>query len=685
MPKSSVNESVTPLAQDTRPAASIPLVGPDLTAGNANWTAGLFAESEWIWSGNLIPAAFENNLSKFLLQIPGAFEEQLPHTTTLIFDEPSFRNGHQMSGFLDRVTRELVISYIAQRRRAWYTMTHHALLGALTARKHGVSDADIGRKWSQLLDFQANAGTYTRVERAALRFADAFATNPKAYADADYAELRAALRERNAQRFAEDESWLAALQAARRAEAAARGSGKTPQEVEAAAANARRVPPRPPDQAAQERQIDAQVVELAFLSLQFVALADVFTALNIPDEPGLAAELVRNVPPEVIARVNALNALGGRDLGELTPPVVDRPIPAIAEGRVRVAPVLLRGTRVPLVSWETAPDLGTRDKGLAVGGVHVGVLGWANGQYAPGGLGLLVLNHPELARKQPPYSLPLLFDEDEWRNGVNTAGFVDRRLKELAIMKVYHSTRNRYGIEHHTMFLLGEYAREYGVAPPDPPLTGTDATAATARAHEAFTNVMLHLAEHRRYADRFSSIELALLDWTDAVVHQPHQAHRFEPALRTALEEHDRRQVTAGVRRLDGAGGDDRAAYRTLVDHQIAELAMIIGHMDGLGRVFSILHIEGEAAVQIAAGRSDPDGFVPTLDARGHLQLTGYFNNRPGILELLAALGVPETVLTANELLLNPEAAADVRRRLDAGEQGVVSLDARQAGATAEF
>jgi len=98
-------DPVQPLAQEGRPPASIALAGPDLRAGNANWQAGLNAAAQWIWSANLIPTAFDNNLAHFLLQIPGTFELQLPYSTTLIFDEASFRNGGQMSGFVDRVTR----------------------------------------------------------------------------------------------------------------------------------------------------------------------------------------------------------------------------------------------------------------------------------------------------------------------------------------------------------------------------------------------------------------------------------------------------------------------------------------------------------------------------------------------------------------------------------------------------
>ena len=67
-----------------------------------------------IGSGAVIstPLPFRIYLARYFLQIPAIFEHQLQFSTTLIFDEPSFRNGIQVSGFIDRPIRELVISFI---------------------------------------------------------------------------------------------------------------------------------------------------------------------------------------------------------------------------------------------------------------------------------------------------------------------------------------------------------------------------------------------------------------------------------------------------------------------------------------------------------------------------------------------------------------------------------------------
>jgi hypothetical protein len=75
--------------------------------------------------------------------------------------------------------------------------------------------------------------------------------------------------------------------------------------------------------------------------------------------------------------------------------------------------------------------------------------------------------------------------------------------------------------------------------------------------------------------------------------------------------------------------------------------------------------------------------WLPTPDGDG-LRLTQYFNNRPDLLALLGAIGIPDTVLTANELLLNPVLNGKVAQRLAAGENDI-RVPASEALATGEF
>src|SRR5262249_13162693 len=157
----------------------------------------------------------------------------------------------------------------------------------------------------------------------------------------------------NRKRFAAEQAWLANLSQARLAQARAMGLGETLDQAMAAATTASGTPVKAPDDAAEERQVDAQAVELATLCIQVVPLTELFTALPIPDEDGLDAQIVANVPAAVIATVNDLNQRGGTDLGTLVPPPVDIPLGAILAGKVRVESAPLRGSRVPMATWET--------------------------------------------------------------------------------------------------------------------------------------------------------------------------------------------------------------------------------------------------------------------------------------------------------------------------------------------
>lgn len=670
--------TVEPLSQAGRVPPSIPLADADLAAGNSNWTRGLQAMSEWIWSANLNPAAFPNNLGKFFLQIPGVFEAQLNYSTSLIFDEPSFRNGVQVSGMLPRTTRELAISLIAQRRHCWYSMTHHAILGKLTCDKHGMPEAELTRKWTSLLEHRIYPELYTRAERAVLEFADAFATDPKRYTDEQYRELRAALAEENRGRYPAESRWLDTLAAARRARSWALAEGFEDTEVDRISREeAQKAASAPLSDAANERLIDAQVVELAFVCLQFVALTGVFSGLNVPDEDFLPETLKAVVPAPVIEKINALNAAGGEGLPDLIPPRVDLPLREILGGKVTVEPAPLQGARIPLVAYEADPAQGTRDKGLALGGVQVGVYGWSFGRHMPGGLIYVLMNHPELARFEPPYSLPLLFNEDEWRNGVQTAGFVTRRLKEMAIQKVYRLLRTRYGLEHHLLYFFLTYLEEHGGGDfRNPAFSDEQHRRATALALERANRAAVYIQDHRTApAGTYTPLETAVMDWIEALVTRPHHACIEEPAVRRALDVENRREIAAGLRRLDTSldPGDREAACRRLVDHQIAELAMVICHMDGLGRLLTLLHVETEEAVA-AFRRNEQGGIEPT----------GYYQSRPAFHDIVRSLGVSDAVRTVTELLLNPDLNQRVKERLAAGEIDV-RIAGKEAAKTGEF
>jgi uncharacterized protein (UPF0264 family) len=675
------------LSQQSRPPCSVKLPTEDdiRTRGNANWQKGLLSMSEWIWSGHLNYAQFPNNLGRFFQLIPGVFEQQMNFSTTLIFDEPSFRNGIQMSGFIGRVPREFVISLIAQRRRCWYSMTHHAVLGKLTADKHGMPEAEFTAKMTNLLEHARHPEIFSRLERALLTFADAFATNPKSYSDDQYNELKEALREDNKRRYPKESRRFAQLRAARGAHAMGLLRGADNGIASRAAFDS--VSLDIPDDL-NEWTVNAQLVELACLCMQFVALTDMFTALNIPDEDFMPDTLAQLVPAPVIEKINELNGLGGYDLPELTPPPVRPPVQAILEGKVVIAPPPLKGARVPLESYEGG-SYTDRDKGVTVGGIQTGVYGWGFGLHFPGSLPFLLMHHPELSRYEAPYSLPLLFNEDEWRNGANTSGFVSRRIKELLIQKAYRIVRTRYGIEHHTMYFYNTFLQEHGGGNfRVPGMSNAQHDAATRRAIERAAAAAIFADDHENApAGTFSALEAAILNWADGIFHCPHNAHKLEDEVRRELYAENLREIATGLRILDDNAGrlDKETALQELMDHQIAEMAMMTGHMNGLARLLATIRLEQEGAVQVVEGRAHPDGgTIPDLDAEGRIRLTGFFNNRPAFMDLLRAIGVGDAVLTANELLVNPKLNDAILKRLNKGETNI-RIAEDDAMKTAEF
>lgn len=685
------------LSQDARPPPSVPLQDARLCAPasdrprsdsklpNVNWVRGNEARAEWTWAAQLAdnPEAVPNNLGRYLVQIPGVLEKQLDYSTTLIFDTPSFRNGVQISGFVDRVTKELVTNAIAQRRRAWYTMTHHAFLGMQTARRYGTAPDKMAQKMLHL-DAPSTPGIFERHERAALIFANKFATDPQSYSDQDFAEFRAAFGEYNQIVFASVERPFLQLRAAREAGAQALVDAKSANEADALARKAADSVPTTMPKDVLAQKINSQFVELCFHGTLFVGLAGVFSALNIPDEGPMDGALQPAYPPEFIKKLNGLLAAGSNGIGEIVPPPVIPPTEAIAAGRVKVGPAPLKGARIPLASYELNPD---RDFGITKGGQSLAAWGWGRGAHQPGSLVHALQYLPDAGREEAFYSLALMFNEDQTRNGVLVAGFVDRVLKELLVQKVYRLSRSRYGLEHHTVFAYDEFLRHYsGGGYRQPGTSDSDARRATERALTECTEKLLYLHEANKHADKYSPVELAAFAWVDSVILRPHEAYRLEPALRQALKNQDQAEIAAGTRWLDMAGGVTRDdAINRLLDHQIAELAMFVSHMDGIGRAMTMMQLEVEEPVQIIRGRVGPSGgIIPELDKDGQVIPTGYFNNRPGFHALMQGVGVDERVMTLNELFANPKLNVEITRRLEAGQKSV-SISGNDAAKTGEF
>jgi hypothetical protein len=181
---------------------------------------------------------------------------------------------------------------------------------------------------------------------------------------------------------------------------------------------------------------------------------------------------------------------------------------------------------------------------------------------------------------------------------------------------------------------------------------------------------------------------VAILAWVEAFLVKPHDAFQLEAEMRAGLDADNRREVAAGTRVLDTSPGiGEDAAFERLLNHQVAELAMLTGHMDGLGRALTILQLHSEERVQIVEGEVDPAtlGIRPSLSDQGEVKPTGYFNTRPALLDFMRDIvGVTSKVFTMNELMANPLLNSEVRSRLSVGDRNIqVSGDVAQR--TAEF
>jgi hypothetical protein len=217
-------------------------------------------------------------------------------------------------------------------------------------------------------------------------------------------------------------------------------------------------------------------------------------------------------------------------------------------------------------------------------------------------------------------------------------------------------------------------------------MSDADARRATERALKECTEKLLYVHEANKHPEKYSPVELAAFAWVEAIILRPHEAYRLEPTLRQALTNQNEAEISAGTRWLDMAGGVTRGdAINRLLDHQIAELAMFVSHMDGIGRAMTMMQLEVEEPVQIIRGRFGPSGgIVPELDKDGQVIPTGYFNNRLGFHALMRAVGVDERIMTLNELFANPKLNVEITRRLEAGQRSV-AISGEDAAKTAEF
>lgn len=247
-----------------------------------SFTAAAYAFAQASWGG------LPSNLMKVMGHCPQLAATEVSYANAVIFDVDVFNNGHQIAGFLDRPLKELVISRTSLHNRSRYSVTHHSMIGMTTFRAAG-REAEGHKKLLVLHEHGLHPELYTAREYACLTYTAKVTADAHLVSDEEFAELKAVLRQYNTgQAPAEDmtdfdRSFIA------------KWSGF--------------------DDAAHDRLVDSQIVEMTWLIGQFCLLNRWFTVLQVPDEgpedeANFLALYEAQVPADIRSRNDELLAGG---------------------------------------------------------------------------------------------------------------------------------------------------------------------------------------------------------------------------------------------------------------------------------------------------------------------------------------------------------------------------------------
>jgi hypothetical protein len=158
-----------------------------------------------------------NNLIRTMAWLPQLALTEVNYANSFIFDQGKFCTWPQpgasdgaatvvfpAAGFVDRVTKELVINLVSLMNRSRYSITHHTVIGYMTLQAAmGADRADdmlfhlvdaTGRaSFEDRTDHRGKA-IYEPLHLIALRLADRLRRDAHAVSDADFKELRAVCR-----------------------------------------------------------------------------------------------------------------------------------------------------------------------------------------------------------------------------------------------------------------------------------------------------------------------------------------------------------------------------------------------------------------------------------------------------------------------------------------------------------
>ncbi len=165
-----------------------------------------YEKARWTWG-------IHNNLMKTMAAMPQLGFTEVDYANSFIFDEgtnidwPDPADSNKMvqfptAGFVDRITKELVINLLSLLNRSRYSITHHTIIGfgTLSAMLDSTGDSDPNRKAEELMlnlvDGQGNAtyrntkGLYSEFQLACLDFAVKARENAHEVSDHDVIALR---------------------------------------------------------------------------------------------------------------------------------------------------------------------------------------------------------------------------------------------------------------------------------------------------------------------------------------------------------------------------------------------------------------------------------------------------------------------------------------------------------------
>ncbi|MGY0236669.1 hypothetical protein [Longispora urticae] len=187
---------------DLKPPQGDPRVPPLAAAHADGYVRAAYDLAAHTWG---IP----NNLVRTMGWLPALATTEVPYANSFIFDDgplarwpspadPSARTLLPYAGFVDRVTKELLINLVSLLNRSRYSITHHTVIGYATLTAAGEPAEEMllhlvdstGKP-----DFEAHQEHYRDPHLHALRFALAAHTDPHAVTDEQFAALRAVLRD----------------------------------------------------------------------------------------------------------------------------------------------------------------------------------------------------------------------------------------------------------------------------------------------------------------------------------------------------------------------------------------------------------------------------------------------------------------------------------------------------------